>query len=125
MTVEPTQAPIGQAYKVTIDWIDEYTTRKQWDEIYEQYIQPRQNLLWEKRGELPHSNQVELDALKKPWLIELYQFMADERMAGYRCCPDKALYLMGEAEKLPAECVDRAIIYRNVKTLDILCKPQD
>lgn len=125
--MEPIEAPIGQAYRVTIDWIDEYTTKQQWDEVYENSIHPRQISFWEKRGELQHSRQIDLDRLTKPWIRELYKLMAEHQIAGRRFSADKAFELMSQEEKLPPyiEGIERSQVYSRVKTLDVLCKPRD
>lgn len=119
--------PIGKAYRVTIDWIDEYTTKKQWDEIYEKVIKPNQRWFWEQRGDLPHSRQIDLKHLMEPWLIELYSLMVQKKKAGRKIGIDCALELMSVSEKLPTafENIDRTTVYRCVKTLDTLCQPQD
>lgn len=118
-------APIGEAFRITVDWIDEYTTRQQWDEIFDRYIKPWQDYFWEKRGELPHSRQIDVDGLTQPWVAELYNLLAEKEAAGQKIGVDRALELLSTAEKLPSNGVDRATAYRLVKKLDVLCGPKD
>jgi len=127
VVMEPVRASIGQAYRVTVDRVDEYTTKKQWEEIYETRIQPRQRRLWEQRGDLPHSKQIESDSLSKPWVIQLYSLIAEKTRSGQRFGIDRALELMSLENKLPpdVEGVDRSVVRRLIKRLDILCKPHD
>ncbi len=123
--MEPIQAPIGQAYRVTINWVDEYMTRKEWDEIYKTSIQSRQNSLWEKRGDLPHSKQVEWDNLTKPWLIDAYHLIVQKRLSGEKITIHHALQLLSREGKWSSSGEEEVEVYRAIKKLDLLCKPND
>lgn len=119
------QAPIGQAYRVTIDWVDEYTTKKEWNEIYKTIIQPLQSQLWEKRGDLPHSKQIEWNNLTKLWLIDTYRLIVQRRLSGEKISVHDALQLLAKEEKWSSSGEEEVEVYRNIKKLDILCLPSD
>jgi len=119
--IDLVKAPIGEAYRVTVDGVDEYTTREQWDDIYENLIKLRQDLFWEMRGDLPHSRQIDLDNLMKPVHLELLKIMATQPKIGI----DTALELLSRKEKLPADGFDRTTAYRVIKKSNVLMKPLD
>jgi hypothetical protein len=122
--VERAEAPIGEAFTVTITSIDEYTTKQQWDEIYEMVVRPNQDALWEKRGDFPHSKQIELENLvewlRKPWVIEFCRLMAEKKIG-----VDRAIEHMSLKGRLPpdAENIDRSTLIRLTKRLNSLWKP--
>ena len=75
--VNVVERPIGEALTITIDWIDEYTTEKQWRKLWKDIIVPRQKRFLEERGELSHSKQIEIDRIlqriqREPWILEIY-----------------------------------------------------
>jgi hypothetical protein len=127
VTVESIEAPIGAAFRIAVDSIDEYLTKQQWDEVFDRYIKPRQGLYWEERGELAHGKQMELKSLTKPWVTKLFRLIVEQRMAGRRMGVDRAIEQLSRNGKLSLseESVDRTVAYRLVKNLDILCKPRD
>ena len=121
VVMEPVDRPIGMAFKIIVDWVDEYTTEKEWGEIYEKVIKPKQNILWENRGDLGHSKRTEIDRLSEQWVIELYNFMAEHPESGV----DAALEKLSKGEKWPSDGIDRSKAYRVVKRLEALMRPMD
>jgi len=74
--VDPVERPIGTVFTIAVDWIDEFTTEKQWRRIWKEIIMPRQRMLLEARGEVSHSKQVEIDQIarrieKEPWILQV------------------------------------------------------
>lgn len=118
ITIRSVSEPV-EAFTIEIDWIDEYTTKQQWAEIYTSYIRPRQKLYWEQRGDLPHSKQIELEGLLEPWFIQLY---SDVRENGISV--DRALKKLSENQKLANKDVEPSIVYRRVNRLDVIFKPE-
>jgi len=116
---------IGEALTITVDGIDEFMTNKQWSEIFDKYIKPQQKYYWERRGELPHSRQIDLDKLRQPWIFKIYNYIYKEKMAGRKCGVDRAIELLSKQEKLPPDGVDRKTAFRLLNNLNILFKPCD
>ena len=127
VTVVPITTPVGGAFTITIDWIDEYTTKKQWGKIFDNYITPRQEHFWEERGDLPHSKHINPDKLKQPWVVHFYQFLFDHEMSGQKVGVDKAMDLVTREDNCPPEIGqnDRTVLQRYVKRLETLCRPQE
>jgi hypothetical protein len=116
------ERPIGTAFAITIDWIDEYTTEKQWLKIWKDIIVPRQKRFLEERGELSHSKQIEIDRIlqriqREPWILEIYD------MWGKGIGIDAALKRLTSEGKLPRGEEDPSTTYRLMKKLDQLTKP--
>ena len=40
-------------FAVSVSGMDEFVTRREWDEVWERYIRPRQEELWYQRGQGP------------------------------------------------------------------------
>lgn len=118
--------PEGGALTITVDGIDEYTTKRQWQDIFDRYIAPKQELFWEMRGDMPHSRQMNPEKLQQPWLIEFYNFLVEQERSGERMGIDKALELITKEEDCAPELkeVDRTTLWGNIKRLEGLCRPQ-
>jgi len=116
---------IGEAFTITVDGIDEFMTKQHWNEIFNKYIQLQQQYYWERRGEKPHSRQIDLDRRKQPWVFEINDLVYKEKMAGRKCGIDRALELLSKQEKLPPDGVDRKTASRLIKSLNILFQPCD
>ncbi len=43
----------SNTFAVAVSGIDEFVTRKEWDEVWERYVRPRQEELWYQRGQGP------------------------------------------------------------------------
>lgn len=111
---------IGDAYRVTVDWIDEYTTRKQWENIYLDIIKSRQNGFWEDRGDRPSLKHIELDRLlQQGWVFDLYSGLSTG------VAMDAMLNKLSKEEKLPPDGADRTSLYRLVSRLKSIMKPVD
>jgi hypothetical protein len=121
------QAPIGKALKITIDWVDEFTTKELWGQIFDRYVKPKQESYWEERGDLRHSKQLEEEGmLRKPWVTELYERkLSAEEKSGRKIGMDSAINLVTEAGEEPPEGIDRSTAWRCTKMLDVLFKPRD
>lgn len=118
ITIDPVTEPV-ESFTISVDFIDEYATKQQWDEIYDKYIRPRQDLYWERRGDLPHSKQIELEGLLEPWFIQLYTYMVEKGIGA-----DRALNELSQNQKLAYENVDSSTVYKRVKRLDAICRPK-
>lgn len=110
IVVNMVERPIGEALTVTIDWIDEYTTEKQWRKIWKDIIVPRQKRFLEERGELSHSKQIEIDRIlqriqREPWILEIYD------MWGKGIGIDAALKQLASEDKLPRGEEDPSTTY--------------
>ena len=120
--IEGVTTSIGEAFAITVVGIDEFTTRKQWNDIFDKYVRPRQEYYLERRGSLRHSKQLQLKELLEPWVIETYHIMVKEGFG-----VDLALEHLSRNEKLPpyAEGIDRSVLYKQIKKLNLLCRPRD
>lgn len=118
ITIDSVSEPV-EAFTIEIDWIDEYTTKQQWDEIYNNYIRPRQDSYWEQRGDLPHSKQIELEGLLEPWFIQLYTYMKENGISA-----DRALNELSQNQELGYGVVEPGTINRRTKRLDAICLPK-
>jgi hypothetical protein len=116
---------IGEAFAITVDGIDEFMTKQQWDGIFNKFVKPRQKYYLERRGELPHSRQIDLDSLTQPGAVEIYNYVYKEKMAGHKYGVDQAIEILSKQEKLPPDGVDRKTAYRIVRNLNILFVPSD
>lgn len=123
--IDSVTTAIGEAIAITVDGIDEFMTKRQWNEIFEKYIKPWQKYYWERRGEIPHSKQQEEEVLMQPWGFEIYNYIYNERVAGRKCGVDLAIEKLSNKEQLSHEGVDRSTALRRVKNLDILLQPLD
>lgn len=120
VTVACAEGRDPEAFSVTIESVDEFVTKAQWDEVWDRVIAPRQDWLWEQRGELRHSKRTETDRLEKPWVQELHRLIQREKIG-----VDEALDKLSHT--MPALCceVDRSTAYRVVKRLDSIIRPRD
>ena len=122
VTVHSVKRQVGEALLVVIDWVDEFTTKKQWDDIWETSIGRRQRFLWERRGEQPHSRQVEIAGfvkdLDQPWVLEPLK-----RMNAKHIGVDAALDELSKEERLPEDSVDPSKARRVISKLLALTKP--
>jgi hypothetical protein len=119
--MEPIEASIGMAYRITVDWIDEYTTEKQWREIWEKAVVPRLENLWEERGEFPQSKRIELESLNEQWVIELYKLIHEHPGLGV----DAALEELSKRGGPVRTDIDRTTAFRSIKRLKTLMQPVD
>ncbi|GEM_PF-5148731 len=51
VAVGDVQSLIGEAIKVSVDGIDEFTTPEMWSRIFVEYLRPRQDELWQQRAD--------------------------------------------------------------------------
>jgi hypothetical protein len=119
--IEPVDVSVGMGYRITIDWIDEFTTERQWREIWRKAMVPRLERFWEERGEYPYSKRPEVESLTESWVIELYKLIVEQPETGI----DSALEQLALNEKLPAGGGDRTTAYRAVRRLERLMEPVD
>jgi hypothetical protein len=126
VTAKVVRVPIGEALKITVDWVDEFTTRKLWVQIFDKYVKPKQESYWEERGDWPHSKQLEVEGmLGKPWVTELYERnLAAEEKSGTKIGIDRAIDSVPPC-MAAAKGVDRSKAHHFVKTLDFLFEPLD
>ncbi len=120
--IEGVTTSIGEAFAATVNGIDEFMTRKQWNDIFDKYVRPRQEYYLERRGTLRHSKQLELSELIEPYVIEAYHIMVKKGVG-----VDLAWEHLSRTGKLPpyAEGIDRSVLYKRIKKLNLLCRPSD
>ncbi len=65
-------------FTVSVKWIDEFMTKSDWNNIWERYIRPRQENLWERRGMKPQGRRtVNIERLQSA--LPLYRDMVQQR----------------------------------------------
>jgi hypothetical protein len=83
--LEPLRIEIGQshdtstdpeAFNISVKNIDEFITRDDWDRVWTNYVKPRQDFLWEKRGMRPKGRRTR-DILRLKEALPFYQKMVE------------------------------------------------
>jgi hypothetical protein len=106
-----------EAFSVSIRNIDEFTSKDEWDTVWRNYVKPRQEFIWEKRGMRPHGRRTrDIERLKKA--LPFYRKMVEKKV------DFKTLYLSeegaAEAETLEFERED---LQKTIRQLKRLLKP--
>jgi hypothetical protein len=65
-----------EAFNITVRNVDEFITKDDWDRVWNNYVKPRQNILWEKRGMRPKGRRTR-DILRLKESLPFYQKMVE------------------------------------------------
>lgn len=116
MTWDWIDSPLGRALTVTIQPIDEFTTKEQWLSIFERHISPRLSQLWESRGEKPHGRRPAISRFENPLYRRLHRVALRNTLSA-----DKALEeLAGTCAHLP----DRTTAQDLIEDFEFLFNPE-
>ena len=97
-------------FTVSVKWIDEFMTKADWNNVWEHYIKPRQENLWERRGMKPQGRRtVNIERLQSA--LPLYRDMVQQ------CWTMKNVF-----EEAPVEW-DQETIRRAISDLGKLLAP--
>ena len=116
MTWDWIESPVGRALRVTLDSIDEFTTREQWLSIYDRHVAPLLSRLWEGRGEKPHSRRPAMSRFRNPLYQRLYRVALRKGLSA-----DKALDELADGY---AQLPDRTTVQDLIEDFEVLFNPE-
>lgn len=113
------ESPLGRSLTVTVERIDEFTTRKQWLSVWDRHVSPRLSPLWQGRGETPHSKRPSTARFENSVYRELYQLFVREGLS-----PDEALEKLADKYDRPHDLPDRTTVQDLVEDFELLFNPE-
>jgi hypothetical protein len=117
-TKDPGPLPY-QGSSITIWGLDEYVKKEDWDQIWEQDVEPRQEGLWEERGMKPQGRRTaDLERLRDG--VPLYRIRMEKKIS-----VEKAISELTSSGELSGASMEQRNARRMLKELKALLAPKE